>query len=247
MEWRVIALEEHSACLNMGIDEAILEGIRDGTSPPTMRFYKWKPGAVSIGRFQSMRDEVNIERCRALGIDCVRRITGGGAVYHDQKGEITYSMIAPESLLPKGIRESYREICGWIIEGLSTIGIKAEFAPINDILVNGKKISGNAQTRRNGVVLQHGTILYDLDIGTMFGVLNISKEKISDKMIKSVEERVTRVLDYSDVTQEKLYSALLSGFVKGKDYTVGTLTGTETERANELSKIYGSDKWNFSR
>ncbi len=248
MEWRVIELESHDAYLNMGIDEALLEGVRDGTSPPTIRFYTWKPSAVSIGRFQSMNDEVNTERCKSLGIGCVRRITGGGAVYHDQKGEITYSVIAPEKMFPKGIRESYREICGWVINGLATIGIDAEFAPINDILVKGKKISGNAQTRRNGVLLQHGTILYDLDIRTMFGVLNISREKISDKMIKSVEERVTRVLDYSNVTQEGLYSALLSGFVRGKDYKTGRLTETEEKRANELSElVYKSKDWNFSR
>ncbi len=248
MEWRVIELESHDAYLNMGIDEALLEGIRDGTSPPTIRFYTWKPSAVSIGRFQSMNDEVNTERCKSLEIDCVRRITGGGAVYHDQKGEITYSVIAPEKMFPEGIRESYREICGWVINGLATIGIDAEFAPINDILVKGKKISGNAQTRRNGVLLQHGTILYDLDIRTMFGVLNISREKISDKMIKSVEERVTRVLDYSNVTQEGLYSALLSGFVRGKDYKIGRLTETEEKRANELSEsVYKSKDWNFSR
>ncbi len=232
----------------MAIDEAILEHIRDKKSSPTIRFYTWKPSAVSIGRFQSMNDEVNLSRCRELGIDCVRRITGGGAVFHDTKGEITYSVIAPEDAFPKGIRETYKYVCGWVIDGLNGIGIKAEFAPINDILVNGKKISGNAQTRRDGVVLQHGTILYDLDIPTMFGVLNISKEKISDKMIKSVEERVTKVLDYAKVSQEQLYKTLLEGFTKDKKYGLGELSREEEERVLDLeANVYSTERWNFSR
>ncbi len=248
MEWRVIKLRPIGAYMNMGIDEAVMESVRDGRADPTIRFYTWNPSAVSIGRFQSMREEVNIGRCKELGVDCVRRITGGGAVYHDRNGEVTYSVIAPERLLPKGIRESYREICGWVISGLASIGIRAEFAPINDITVNGKKISGNAQTRKDGIVLQHGTILYDLDIKAMFGVLNVSREKISDKAIKSVEERVTRVLDYSSVSQNGLYLALLSGFVKNKEYKMGELTADEASRSEELAgSVYRSDQWNFSR
>ncbi len=248
MEWRVIKLRPIGAYMNMGIDEAVMESVRDGRADPTIRFYTWNPSAVSIGRFQSMREEVNIGRCKELGVDCVRRITGGGAVYHDRNGEVTYSVIAPERLLPNGIRESYREICGWVISGLASIGIRAEFAPINDITVNGKKISGNAQTRKDGIVLQHGTILYDLDIKAMFGVLNVSREKISDKAIKSVEERVTRVLDYSSVSQNGLYLALLSGFVRNKEYKMGELTADEASRSEELAgSVYRSDQWNFSR
>src|SRR5208337_106311 len=94
---------------------------------------------------------------------------------------------------PKGIRESYKFICEWIVSGLGTIGINADFVPINDIAVDGRKISGNAQTRKEGVLLQHGTVLYDVDVRKMFSVLNVSAEKISDKMIKSAEERVTSV------------------------------------------------------
>src|SRR5208282_4253098 len=104
--------------------------------------------AVSIGTFQSMANEVNVEECNRSNVSYVRRLTGGGAVYHDSNGEITYSVIAPESLFPKNIIESYKVICSWVISGLAILGIKAEFVPINDIVVNGKKISGNAQTRR---------------------------------------------------------------------------------------------------
>ncbi len=199
MKWRIIELEENGAYFNMAIDQAIMEEVKLGKSDPTIRFYRWKPSAVSIGRFQSMDDEVNVKRCTDLGISCVRRITGGGAVYHDYNGEITYSIIGSEEYFPKGIRESYALICGWIVDAMANIGIKAEFAPINDIVVDGKKISGNAQTRRDGILLQHGTVLYKLGISTMFEVLKISKEKISDKLIKNVEERVTCVSRHSDM------------------------------------------------
>ena len=155
--WRIIDYTENDAFMNMAIDEAVSEAVGSGESLPTIRFYGWKPSAVSIGYFQSLDKEVDIASCERAGVDIVRRRTGGGAVYHDMVGEITYSVIAPEALFPKDILASYREICGWIIDSLAILGIKAEFKPINDIVVGNKKISGNAQTRRGGVLLQHGT------------------------------------------------------------------------------------------
>lgn len=248
MTWRVVPLEVHDAYLNMGIDEAMLEFVRDGKAWPTIRFYRWKPSAVSIGTFQSMEKEVNLERCKELGVNCIRRITGGGAVYHDFFGEITYSVIAPLSYFPLGIRESYKFICGWIIDGLGTLGIEASFVPINDVLVAGKKISGNAQTRKQGVLLQHGTVLYSTDVRTMFSVLNVSAEKISDKMIKSAEERVTSVSKHSKASIEELYEALEKGFTRDKEFEHGKLTKEELARAEELARtVYATDAWNFSR
>ena len=232
----------------MGIDESIFEHMRNGISPATIRFYRWQPGAVSIGRFQSMEKEVNIKECGRLGVNYIRRITGGGAVYHDHNGEITYSIIAPEILFRKGIRESYRDICNYVVKGLSELGIKADFVPINDIVVDGKKISGNAQTRKEGVLLQHGTVLYDLNVRQMFTLLNVNKEKISDKMIKNVEERVTCVSRYKDIGIDALYSALLKGFTEGKEHKIGKLSESEMIRAKELSdKVYRTKEWNFSR
>ncbi len=248
MKWRVVGLESHDAYFNMAIDEVMLERVREKLSPPTIRFYRWSPSAVSIGRFQSMEEEVDVEKCRELGVDYVRRITGGGAVYHDNKGEITYSIIAPETEFPKGIRESYKTICQGIIDGLATLGIESEFMPINDIVAGGRKISGNAQTRRKGVLLQHGTVLYSLDIRKMFTLLKVSKEKISDKMIKSVEERVTSVSAFGNFSINQLYGALLEGFTKGKDYEFGMWSKEELERAGELRiGLYGTRRWNFSR
>ncbi len=246
MKWRVIEMEACDACTNMAIEEAAWEGVKNGTSPPTIRFYSYEPHAVSIGCFQSVRDEVNLEVCKQMGIDCVRRWTGGGAVYHDR--EITYGVIAPLNMFPKNIIESYRLICGWIVKALENINIKAEFRPVNDILVGSRKISGSAQTRRGGVLLQHGTLLYDLDLKTMFSALNVSKEKISDKMIKNAEERVTCVLKHRALDKKEVYEALVEAFTEGKDFEFGAWSENELARARELAeKKYRSEEWMFLR
>ena len=138
--WRLMPFQFNTAAVNMAIDEAVAEAISFNEASPTIRFYGWRPSAVTIGRFQSMEDEVDLEACERLGIDRVRRRTGGGAVYHDQEGEITYSMICPESMVSKDITASYREVCGHVVEALVSIGLRASFHPINDVLVEGRKI-----------------------------------------------------------------------------------------------------------
>jgi lipoate-protein ligase A len=238
----------------MAIDESIIESIHKAAAEPTLRFYRWKPSAVSIGTFQGMEDEVDIEYCRKRGIDPVRRITGGGAVYHDYNGEITYSIIIPQShkLVPQDILESYSIICDSIIRGLAELDIQAEFVPINDIAVNGKKISGNAQTRRKGCLLQHGTILLDLEVREMFRVLRVPQEKISDKMIDDVTQRVTSLKDIlgRKVQFEEISRALQKGFTDALDIELapGSLSSDEVEAAKKLAKKkYSTDDWNFSR
>ncbi|VVC02564.1 Lipoate-protein ligase A subunit 1 [Candidatus Bilamarchaeum dharawalense] len=246
-KWRVLSYQEFDAFTNMAIDEAIGESVSGGGSP-TIRFYGWKPSAISIGYFQAIRDEVNLANCEAAGVNVVRRRTGGGAVYHDQVGEITYSVTGKVNLFPEGIVDSYKVICSWIIDSLALLDIKAEFKPINDLISNGKKISGNAQTRRNGVLLQHGTILYSVDVDRMFSLLNVPDEKIKDKLIANVKERVTSVTAQRPVSKDELYKALFDGFTKNKDFESGKLTDTEVIRAKELAQVrYVSKDWNFMR
>ncbi|MEM0200833.1 MAG: biotin/lipoate A/B protein ligase family protein [Candidatus Micrarchaeaceae archaeon] len=248
MKWRVLKLGSFSCYENMAIDEAISNGISEKISEPTIRFYKWNPSAVSIGRFQSMEEEVNIINCNNSGIEYVRRITGGGAVFHDSDGELTYSIIGNEELFSKGIRESYKEICSYLIEGLNNLGVRSTFVPINDIIVGNKKISGNAQSRKNGVVLQHGTILYKLNLLKMFSLLNVSKEKISDKMITNVEDRVTSVTNENpNITFDNLYESILNSFTKNKETYFGKLNEQEEKETKELIKKYKSKEWNFYR
>ncbi len=259
--WRVIGLEQHDACMNMALDEACLEAVARRDVLPTIRFYRWLPSAVSLGFFQSMESEVNIENCAEAGVDMIRRRTGGGAVYHDYEGEITYSVIGQVQLFPRGIMESYHEICGWIVDSLNRLGIKSEFKPMNDIVlspdsvgkdgepVGGKKISGSAQTRRDGVLLQHGTILYGIDTKKMFSLLKVGSEKISDKTIVTAEDRVTAVSRLRpEYSLMNLYEALLGGFTAGKAHKMGEWTLAELSRAYELTEErYHKKEWNFSR
>jgi len=248
MKWRVVDFEYWNAWMNMALDEAIGEAVKSGRSPPTIRFYGWDPSAVSIGCFQSLKDEVDLDACRREGVDCVRRRTGGGAVYHDKDGEITYSVIAPEEIMETDINKAYSAICGWIIEALDVMEVPATFAPINDILVDGRKISGSAQTRRGGVFLQHGTLLYNVNPGKMFSVLKVGRTKISDKNISSFEERVTSILRHSRVSKDRVLQELRRSFTKGKEWEVHAYTGEEKERARQLvTERYSKQEWNFSR
>lgn len=243
--------------MNMALDEACSEAIASGAASATIRFYQWQPSAVSIGYFQSLEDEIAVSRCVDAHVDIIRRCTGGGAVYHDFDGEITYSVIAPESLLPRGITESYHVICGWIVDGLREIGIESEFKPINDIIAmrgadgldfGGRKISGNAQTRRGGVILQHGTILYDVDVKKMFSLLKVGQEKIADKLIAAVEDRVTCVRKLCGATKQETYDGLLKGFTKGKEFEFGKWTPGEFSCAKRLAdERYRTDGWNRMR
>ena len=247
--WRLIDMRIDDAPTQMAIDESIaINRLREG-NPNTIRLYRWRPSAVSIGYFQSLEKEVNLEACKELGVDVIRRITGGGAVFHDYNGEITYSLVAPESdsKMPRDIMASYQVICGAIVKGLRKLGVDAEFKAINDITAGGKKISGNAQTRRHGVILQHGTVLVDSDIRTMFQVLKVSEAKISDKMIKAVEERVTNIRRYlgKEVPFNEARDALVSGFEKEFNVTLepGQLTADEERTVETLKAKYGSLEW----
>lgn len=246
--WRLIPFQYHNAAVNMAIDEAVAEAISFNEASPTVRVYGWRPSAVSIGRFQSADDEVELEECRRRGIDLVRRRTGGGAVFHDEEGEITYSIICPERLVSKDINESYREICQNIISALASLQIEAEFKPINDILVGGRKISGSAQTRRQGIFTMHGTVLFDVDPDTMFSVLKVGRTKISDKDLASFEERVTSVRDVSEATIEELLLALFNAFAEGKEWFLDDLGRDESARVQVIAQErYSNDEWNLSR
>lgn len=237
----------------MAIDEAIAMARLKYDTPNTIRLYRWQPSAVSIGYFQSIEKEVNLPACKEYGVDVIRRITGGGAVYHDYGGEITYSLVAPENhpKMPKDILESYATICGAIVNGLGNLGVDADFVPVNDIAAGGKKISGNAQTRRHGVVLQHGTILVDSDIERMFQVLRVSDAKISDKLIAAVEERVTNIRRYleRDVEFKEARDALVKGFEETFDIELapGDLTTEEEVLVTELHAKYSNRDWVYQR
>jgi len=248
-KWRLIERIEENGGMQMAIDEAILISKSQGTVPDTLRFYTWKPPAVSIGFFQGIHEEIDMEKAKKNGVDVVRRITGGGAVLHEN--ELTYSLVVSEGVVSNDISESYREICGGLVEGLKLLGVKAEFRPINDIVVNERKISGSAQTRRNGVVLQHGTLLLDVNPERMFSILKVPEEKMRDKIVKDVRKRVTSLREErGDVSLEKVESSLRKGFEKvfGVRLVKEELTEEEVTLAGKLFKEkYSTERWNLWR
>jgi lipoate---protein ligase len=250
--WRYLETGANDAFFNMGLDEAILESVAGGLEPPTLRLYRWKPSAVSVGYFQGVRDEVNLDRCAELGIDVVRRLTGGGAVYHAD--EITYSIVVPEThpLAAGGILDSYKAICAGVVAGFKMLGIQAEFAPLNDIVAGGKKLSGNAQTRKRGCLLQHGTILLGVDLEAMFTVLQVPNEKLKGKLIEDVKARVSSVS--AMLGHPVSYEEALPAFEQGFAEVLGgvgprSLPGSDELRraGNNARERFANEAWTFKR
>ena len=251
-KWRLLLTGANTAAKNMAIDRAVLVANSNGKVSPTVRFYSWKPSAISIGYFQSLEDEIDLTACKDLGVDYVRRITGGGAVYHED--ELTYSIVIPESHkeISKNIMESYGRICGAVINGLTNLGIESEYKPINDIIASGKKISGNAQTRKMKTVLQHGTILTDVNVEKMFSLLKVPNEKIKDKLIADVKERVTSIkhIKGKEIAFDAVAKAMKKGFEEEFKVKLvkGTLTDEEEELTNKFEReCFAAKDWNHKR
>jgi lipoate---protein ligase len=237
---RTVETGFNSAALNMAIDEALIESVSEA---PILRIYGWRPAAVSIGYFQSMNEEVDVPKCREIGVDIVRRLTGGGAVLHEN--ELTYSFLSRR--YPQNIVESYKWICDAIVISINRLGFDASFVPLNDIVIAGKKVSGNAQTRRKGVLLQHGTILLDVNVNKMFSVLKVPSEKLRDKIIKDVKERVTSL---AGTTYDDMATSLKTSFaVKFEAKLIAdTLSTEEISRARWLAEQkYSNKEWNLRR
>jgi lipoate-protein ligase A len=237
---RILETGYNSGPWNMALDEVLMNCVKDDI--PILRLYRWQPAAVSIGYFQSMDEEIDVKKCKQIGIDVVRRITGGGAVLHES--ELTYSFIT--KIYPKNIMDSYNLICEPVVMCINKLGFNAKFAPLNDIVVNNKKVSGNAQTRKKNTLLQHGTILLDVNVEKMFSVLKVPSEKIKDKMINDVKARVMGL----NKTFEQVAHNLKESFCEKFDaeIIVDNLTIEEKENARKLaSEKYISNQWNLRK
>ena len=236
---------------NMGLDEALLESVAAG-SQPVLRFYGWNPPAVSIGYFQDLDKEVNMDVVKQYGFNIVRRISGGGAVLH--RSELTYSIILGinHPLAGKDVDESYRILCQGIIHGLADLGIDSVFSGTNDILTEGKKISGNAQTRRMNCLLQHGTILLDNDVDTMFNVLKVPKEMNKGKLISEVKEKITSLHSILNrtISFHEAETVFAGSFSKalGLDLQKIDIIPAEESRALELARTkFSTGEWLFKK
>jgi lipoate-protein ligase A len=176
--WRLIPTQTHNAFMNMAIDEAILQSRIENLVPNTLRLYQWQPSAVSIGKNQNLQDTVYVDNCRKLGVDIVRRNSGGGTVFHDQAGEITYSVTAQASDLGKDVTEVYTCIYSAVTDALRLLGIPADYSSGDkkncpNLTVNSRKISGSAQTVKRNITQQHGTLLLSVDLPLMFQLLRV--------------------------------------------------------------------------
>jgi lipoate-protein ligase A len=259
---RLIDNSFDSAAMNMAIDEALLK-----SKLPVLRFYQWKPGALSLGYFQNI-DDINLKECKKRKVDVVRRLTGGKTVLHDK--ELTYSFIIDEKLMPKSIIESYKIISKGILYALKSLGINASMKKsvkkfkkssavcfnepsYYEIVVNGKKIVGSAQTRKNGKLLQHGSILLDVDYNKLISLFNV---KNKEKTLELSKNRITSIINEKKslknkkIIAKKLKKYLKEGFEKnlGAELVNSKLTKQELKLAKELAKNkYSKKEWNFRK
>ena len=252
--WRLIDVEEReNPFLNLAVEEAIPRSVGEGKAPNTVRFWH-NANTIVLGCFQSAELEVNFEACKETGTQVVRRFTGGGAVYHDG-GNLNYaiSLRKGHPLVPDSdLQAVFRKLSEGAVEGLRSLGVKAEFQPINDIQVGGKKVSGAAGSVRWGTVFHHGCILVASDLSILGRVLNVPKVKLADKHVASVQKRVTTVRDElkRDVSTREVRDAIVKGIEACYEVRLepGELTREELTLAEELHRSkYSRPEWNLGR
>ena len=235
-EWQLIHAGAQSPSMHMALDEVLTTEVASGRRKPTLRVWEWASPAVVIGRHQSLRNEVDSDAARRHGIEVVRRISGGGAMFIEPGNTITYSLYAPESLVAgMSFQESYEFMDAWVIDALQGLGIHAWYQPLNDITSPGGKIAGAAQTRRGGAVLHHVTMAYDIDSAKMLEVLRIGREKLSDKATQSAAKRVDPLRSQTGRTRAEVIEKMLATFRTRHGLTASRLSPEELEQANALA------------
>ena len=253
-KWRLLDLETpNQAAMNLAIEEAFFITRIEAKVPPTVRFWRNR-SAVVVGYSQSVEAEVNLEVCRDRGIQVLRRFSGGGAVYHDL-GNLNCSIaVEADHPLLKGldIIDSYSVLCSGIIEGLKSLGIALAFDPPSDLLVGTKKVSGNAQSRKKGVVFHHGTLLVSTDLNLLTKVLNVPDESQRARKVDVKKKSVTNLADEigCQLQIQRVKEALQQGFEKSFSVILekSGLTPEERRIAQDLfSQKYSRNEWNFWR
>lgn len=260
----------------MAVDEAILHAHASGAVPPTVRFYGWQPAAMSIGYFQKAAAEVDLEKCRQAGIDVVRRLTGGRAVLH--AAELTYSVVvrADAPQIPATITASYHYFSGGLLAGLSALGIDAAMsmpkaaysqagtrrrsasaacfdAPSHyELTARGRKLAGSAQVRKDGVILQHGSILLAFQPEQVAALLNLPSPEEQRSVAAMLAKRAISVQEIlgREVSWESVRRTMSAAFgaALGLELEPGRLSEQEQATAAELVRTkYGCDSWNLLR
>lgn len=272
--WNFINSGSHDPFYNMAMDEALLNFVSRGEIDSVIRFYTWDPATLSIGYFQRLKKEIDIEKVKEKGYGLVRRQTGGRGVLHDK--ELTYSVIVPESHpnMPKTVTEAYRVISQGLLEGFKLLGFDAYFAVPKskeereklkqprssvcfdapswyELVVEGRKIAGSAQTRQKGVILQHGSILKDIDIDDLFDMFIFKNDRLKDKMKQAFVDKAVAINDISDktISIEEMEVAFEKGFQKGLNINFKPLELTKEQQAEvkELAEKYKSEEWTYRK
>jgi lipoate-protein ligase A len=274
-KWRWIPYEQYDSFTNMAIDEAMLLAHSDGRVPPTLRFYGWNPATLTLGYFQRSETEVDMGKVKEFGLGLVRRQTGGRAVLHDQ--ELTYSVVISEKApgIPSSVMEAYRVLNEGLLNGFLRLGLDAQMVSLAseeekkkyetlgssacfdspswyELVVEGKKAAGSAQTRQHGVVLQHGAILLDIDVDRLFDVLCFPNVQVKERLKRSFRDKAVAINDLrrERATIEEAQKAFYHGFREGLgiELVEGELTSWEWDKVCELVETkYSTDEWNFKR
>ncbi|OMP67693.1 lipoate--protein ligase family protein [Domibacillus epiphyticus] len=273
--WAFLDTGNHGAAYNMAVDEALLDWHSKGEIPPVVRFYGWEPAALSIGYFQKAEKEVNFHALQEHGLGFVRRPTGGRGVLHEH--ELTYSVIVSEEHpeMPDGVTEAYRVISEGVLQGFRLLGLDAEFAiprteeekaslknPRSsvcfdapswyELVVEGRKVAGSAQTRQKGVILQHGSILLDIDEDKLFSLFHYANDRVKERMQRAFKDKAVAINAISPrrVTLDEARAAFKNGFEIGLNVNLKPLVLTEKQlyQIEVIQKErYENNDWNLRR
>jgi lipoate-protein ligase A len=228
------------------LDEVLARELAAGRRGPTFRFWEWQNPAVVIGSFQSLRNEVDAEAAERYGVQVVRRVSGGGAMFMEAGNCITFSLVAPVTLVDgMSYEASYAFLDDWVLTALGEVGVQAHYAGLNDIASPAGKIAGAAQKRFvGGAVLHHVTMAYDIDADKMLQVLRIGREKLSDKGTKSANKRVDPVRSQTNLPRAEVMASFLATFRRLYRVEDGELSAAELAMALELAESkFGNPEW----
>ena len=245
-EWDLLHPAAVRPAVHLALDQVLLDEVGAGRRRPTLRIWEWDEPAVVIGSFQSLRNEVDPENATRYGVDVVRRITGGGAMFMEAGSVVTYSLYAPGDLVRgMSFAESYAYLDEWAITALRSLGIDAFYQPLNDITSPKGKIGGAAQKRLGGgAVLHHVTMSYDMDGDKMVQVLRIGREKLSDKGTTSAAKRVDPLRSQTGLPRAEIIDRLIGTFTGLYGATDGEITADERAKAEELVRTkFATPEW----
>ncbi|MDR0837328.1 MAG: lipoate--protein ligase family protein [Propionibacteriaceae bacterium] len=232
--------------MHVALDQVLAARMADGRRGPTMRFWDWDQPLVVIGSFQSYTNEIDAEAAERYGINVVRRITGGGAMFMEPGNCVTYSVIVPATLVEGlSFEASYAFLDEWMIGALAEVGVVASYQPLNDIASEQGKIGGAAQRRfADGGLLHHVTMSYDIDANKMLQVLRIGREKLSDKGTTSAVKRVDPMRSQTGLPREEIITRFTAYFQQRYRCIETPYRDDELAEAEELVRTkFASPEW----